>query len=272
MTLDIFSNGFLEWGLIALAVLALLLFVFVLHRRADKFDFALQRRSRLLTPAEKKFFECLITSLGDDFYIFTKIAMLDAIEASPGASRIDSWQIKRRLSSERLDYVLCKKHDLSIFGVIELENFEKKGDKREIAQREKLVDTVCKAAHLRLFYFDVRQDYQNIDIRRLVTGRSARPKEPLASGAAKSQFTIDDSSYAAFAKHRNCPQCNGEVVTKVAVRGKHIGEKFLMCRKYPYCDYRVMMNKGQMKQKAQQSEARSEREAEKTGYADWSRG
>ena len=272
MTLGILDNGLLIWGLIVLAVLVVLSIFFVVRRKSKEINFTLQRRSRMLSPAEKKFFECLINSLGDDFYIFTKIAMLDVIEPSPGTGFLKARQIKKRLMHESLDYVLCKQFDLSIFGVIELENFEKKKSQRAIAEREKLIDKVCKGANLRLFYFDVRQDYENIDVRRLVTGRSARPAEPLASGAAKSQFTIDDSSYAAFAKHRTCPQCNGEVVTKVAVRGKHIGEKFLMCRKYPYCDYRVMMNKSLIKQKLRQAEAREEREANKPGFADWSQG
>jgi ssDNA-binding Zn-finger/Zn-ribbon topoisomerase 1 len=173
------------------------------------------------------------------------------------------------MKGECLDYVLCKKKDMSIFGIIELENFEKSDNQKNKAEREHLINSICKSAHLRLFYFDVRQDYQGVDIRRLVTGRSSRPEQPESNGSSKTQFTIDNSSYAAFAKQRTCPQCNGEVVTKVAVKGKRIGEKFLMCRKYPYCDYRISMNDKEVIKKIHQKDNQDDQRMEAAGYNDW---
>lgn len=240
-----------------------------LRARSKSVDFDLQRKSRLLTPAERSFFDCLMPALSEDFFIFTKVAMLDVINPRPTAGFFEKRRIEKRLRREHLDYVLCKKSDLAIFGVIELENFDKSTSHKERSEREALVNSVCKAAHLRLFYFDVRQDYQRVDIRRLVTGYSSKPKDPEINGAARSQFTIDNSSYAAFAKQRTCPQCNGEVVTKVAVKGKRIGEKFLMCRKYPYCDYRVAMND---KQVAEGLKDETQNNVVRPGFKDWSAG
>lgn len=252
-------------------VLAMVLIagVYMWRRSAAGGDFAVQRRSKLLSPAEKKFFECLVAALSDDFHIFTKVAMPDVIQPSPVAGGFESKKILARMKGECLDYVLCKKEDLSIFGIIELENFEKSDSQKDKAEREQLINSVCKSAHLRLFYFDVRQDYQGVDIRRLVTGHSSRPEQPEANGSARSQFTIDNSSYAAFAKQRTCPQCNGEVVTKVAVKGKRIGEKFLMCRKYPYCDYRISMNDKEVMKKIQQKDFREDKSMDAPGYSDW---
>ncbi|MBT8114075.1 MAG: DUF2726 domain-containing protein [Arenicella sp.] len=249
--------------------------VFVVSRRhISKYSFALQRRSKMLSPAEKNFFECLENALGDEFYVFAKVAMLDAVEAKPAAGYFESRRIKKRLKGERFDYVLCKKHDLSIFGVVELENFEKKDNQKNKMYREILVSEVCKTTHLKLFYFDIRQDYADVDIRRLVTGRQAKRRGksttvtagPITQGAP-SHLTVDNSHYEMYAKNRTCPQCNGEVVTKVAVKGKHIGQKYLLCRKYPYCDYRTQVSEQSLSkiQEQQSSEA-----AKSAGFKDWS--
>lgn len=268
--------GFIEDNLLLVAVCVGLVALTVIFlwwlRNANGTNLELQRKSRLLTPAERSFFDCLVPALSEDFYIFTKVAMLDVVSPRPTASFLEKRRINRVLKGRCLDYVLCKKHDLSIFGAIELENFEKRANRRDRSRREQLVNSVCKSSHIRLFYFDIRQDYHGVDIRRLVTGYSSKPKEPEISGSARSQFTIDNSSYAAFAKQRTCPQCNGEVVTKVAVKGKRIGEKFLMCRKYPYCDYRVAMNDKDVVDKMQESEQESQNNVVRPGFKDWSAG
>lgn len=268
--------GFFEeniiWVLTGVALAVLLIGGFFWWRNSSSIDeIALQRKSRLLSPAERGFFDCLIPALSEDFYIFTKVAMLDVVSPAPTAGYFEKRRLNKALKGQCLDYVLCKKHDLSIFGVIELENFEKRASRRDRSDREFLVNSVCKSAHLRLFYFDIRQDYKGVDIQRLVTGHSSKQKEPELSGSARSQFTIDNSSYAAFAKQRSCPQCNGEVVTKVAVKGKRIGEKFLMCRKYPYCDYRVAMNDRDVADSLNESDDTKDNVV-RPGFKDWSAG
>jgi len=266
MSLNDFSNGWALWG--SLIVIGLMIFgaYVVLRIRAERTDFELQRRSRILTAAERNFFECLANALSDDFYIFTKVRILDVVEPSPSSSRMEARHLKRRLSTECLDYVLCKKHDLSIFGVVELENFEKRSNAKDRARREKLISEVCKTANLRLFYFDIRQDYQGMDIRRLVTGRSRRIVEEVKTPTHQSQLSVDGVSTSDFSRMRSCPKCHSEVVTKVAVKGKRIGEKFLMCRKYPYCDYQVSVNDA----KVLKMQRKDEQKASKPGFSDWS--
>lgn len=241
------------------------------RKKKSAIDLQLQRKSRLLSAAERNFFDCLITSLSDEFFIFTKVRMLDIVEPTPSSNWLEKKAIAQRLNNECLDYVLCKPADMSIFGVIELENFEKGSNKKMRASREQLVSDVCKTANLRLFYFDIRQDYRSMDIRRLVTGRSARKNEKnveTSSPTHQSQLSIDGASSSDFGKLRTCPKCHSEVVTKVAVKGKRIGEKFLMCRKYPYCDYQMSMNDAKVLKMRQQEAQRTK----KPGFSDWSAG
>ncbi len=269
MTLDFLGNsGFLFW-VIPIFGIAVGAIYFYLSQKNSYIDFNIQRKSKLLSPAEKAFFECLFEALEEDFYIFAKVSVLDVVESNPSASKKDDRLMLKKLKGECFDYVMCKKHDLSIFGVVELENFDKRVSTRRSGEnREELISRVCRISHLRLFYFDIRQDYKGVDIRRLVTGRSGKHKAGSKSNLQASQLTIDNSSYAAYAKQRSCPKCNGEVVTKVAVKGKNVGEKFLMCRKYPYCDYRVGINDA----KVVDMDRHQERENKKPGYSDWSAG
>ncbi len=187
------------------------------------------------------------------------------VEAGPSAGKFESRRIRKMLLGECFDYVLCKKHDLSIFGIVELENFEK-NDRSSAQNREILIGRICKSAHLRLFYFDTRQDYRGVDIQRLVTGRSSKQRKSVSHEPTgqPSHMTVDSSTYQMYAKNRSCPQCNGELVTKVAVKGKHIGEKYLLCRKYPYCDYRTHFSDNKIL-KMQESVAHA-----KPAYKDWS--
>jgi ssDNA-binding Zn-finger/Zn-ribbon topoisomerase 1 len=250
MTLGFVNEGLVVWLLLTVTVLPILTWAYILLRRHNSYDFPVQARSRLLSPTEKNFFEYLADSLSDDFFIFTKVTILDVVEVSPKASKGWGRVIQNRLKTQCFDFILCKKHDLSIVGIVALENHHP-NDSSDNAIRKKLITGICKSAHLKVFHFDVRQDYHRLDVRRLVTGKSSKAGNNNLGPATTQnpQFTIDNSSYKAFARGRRCPQCNGEVVTKVALKGKAITEKILMCRKYPYCDYQVAMNDKDVMQK-----------------------
>jgi len=206
-----------------------------------------------------------VDNLGDDFYVFANVALLDVVEPSSRATNGQAKKVRKRFANHFLDYVICKKEDLSIFGVIELENFEKNPDMNKRKARESLIGSICKLAHLKLFYFDIRQDYKEVDIYRLVTGRSRKAQER-KSPTHQSQLSIDvGPDDKDLTRLKSCPKCHSEVVTKVAIKGNSIGEKFLMCRKYPYCDYQVPVAEAQ---KAQALEA-TKKKAHSGGFKDW---
>lgn len=266
MAVSEFANGGAFWVIL----LALLLCVtgYALWRWLPlQMDLLIQRRSRLFGAAERNFFECLYKALQDDYYIFAKVRVLDVAQPSPATNLLHKRAFELRYRDEHLDFVLCKKNDMSIFGVVELENFEQRGRAVNSKTREKAIAELCTEANFRLFYFDVRQDYKDMDIRRLITGR-ARSDSSELSGTHQSQLTLDGASVSDFSKIRSCPKCNSEVVTKVAIKGERIGEKFLMCRKYPYCDYKVSVNDA----KVLKEKRKRERNAAKPGFSDWSGG
>ena len=239
----------------------------------------IQKRSRLLRNAEKGLFEQLSNALSDSYLVFPKVAMSDVIEVDTEISGLSKSKAIQFLRDERFDFVLCHRETMAIYGVVELEHSKavndstsKVGSKmaKKQEQRNELISQLCEDAKLRVFFFDARQaqSYKNMDLCRLITGRSKRTSlEARMSPTHQSQLEIESPSLSIVGSNRTCPKCRSELVTKVAMKGSDIGEKYLMCRKYPYCDYRLSMNDTSSLHKIKQRESR---DAMAKGYNKWS--
>lgn len=254
-------------GVIALICLVAGIIWFLLSAKHASKPLAVQRKSRLLSASQCQFFEALVDALSDEFFIFTRVGMRGVVEHRKGSSLSEKRRASKQIENGYFDFVLCRKLDMSIFAVIDLQNFDGKS-KRLRLKREALLSRVCDGAGIKLFYFDIRQDYKSKDIARLITGRSKnrRGDEHSFSVSHASQLSVDTLSQTVTGHRRTCPKCRSEVVTKVAMRGARIGEKFLMCRKYPYCDYRISSNDENIT-KLEQEERRK---GEIGGFKNWS--
>jgi len=205
--------------------------------------FRLKVNKRALTVDEQSFLKCLERALGDEYYIMPHVRLLDISHFQGKVGFFQKYVVNKRIGEMYADFTLCKKTDLSILGVVELEKFSKTTTLKQKAKREKLLASVCRQIDVKLFYFDGRQDYSGMDVRRLITGKTRRAKQKKVVVAEEaSAVSVEKSSMMKVEeveKIRSCPKCYSEVVTKIAVKGDNIGEKFLMCRKFPYCDYNI---------------------------------
>jgi ssDNA-binding Zn-finger/Zn-ribbon topoisomerase 1 len=252
------SNLMMGWPLV-IGLVATFAWVAVKYARAE--TIAVQRKACFLSVAERNLFDCLVDALSDEYVVFAKVGLAEFIDVSPAAKWVDLQQARRELDIYTVDFILCKKADMSVFAVVELEHEEPVNDVKLLAKRkrrDKEIGRICKSADLKFLYFDVRTDYKELDVCRLITGKSKCDKasEHNLPGTHQSQLTIDDSSHSISTYARSCPKCRSEVVTKVSVKGSNIGEKFLMCRKYPYCDYRIAKKDLKRVTKASQNEER----------------
>ena len=268
MSIDNLINAWPVWvGLLVIA--AIIAVVMILRRRKRAhLEFQVQRKSRIFSAAEKTFYDTVKENLGDEFYVLANVAFMDVLEPDRSLKDSDSKVLKKIHADRFFDYVICSKEDLSIFGVIELENFDKNPDAKERKARESLIENMCKLANLRLFYFDIRQDYQEVDLYRLVTGRMRKkprnPEEPIEKPSThESQLAIEAEPEKELKYLKECPKCYSDLVTKVAIKGSSIGEKFLMCRKYPYCDYQIPA------EEARQSLSKRKPKKQQAGFKDW---
>ena len=244
-----------------------------------------KKKVAMLKTFERRFFETLCDALDHDYVIFAKVPVLEVVEPARQVGVTKAKQLNRDLSSFCFDYVICRKNDFSVIAVVELECFDKNVPLKEKQHNSAVVGELCKAAKLKLFFFDVRQDYSGVDIRRLITGSSrCTPKSPPAEDVVKhttKQKVLTNADTAAktdcdspslLTEHigqTSCPQCYSQLVTKVAVKGSHVGERFLMCKKYPYCDYRVLLSDAKIVSLQSNSTSQVSEPIAK-GYSDWS--
>lgn len=252
------------------ASVSLCVIVVVLIRSISHFyfrnKFPISLKKRMLSVDEHNFLKCLERAIGDEYYIFTKVRLLEIINNTPQTSGLlNRRKINQTLQNVCVDYVLCDKRDMSILGIIELEKFDKLTRLKDKVYREKLLSSVARAADVRLFYFDGRQDYSGMDLRRLITGRNDKQKSVTPDPSMVSVEENSSLEVGTIEKVRSCPKCYSDVVIKMAVKGDRIGEKFLMCRKYPYCDYQVSVKDDSIKKMQTQEENRRS----SAGYRNW---
>lgn len=252
---------------------ALLLGVAYLFRKAvsTRSQYAVQRRARVLSNSERTFYEELCSALGDEYVVLPKVEMSQVLEPKSQLSSSAKSLVSKALEHEHFDFVLCSRQTLTVFGVIELEHSDAAIGLKQNGQqttRNDHVSKLCENAGVRVFFFDARQSYKSVDLSRLIIGRSKLSEEEAKmSPTHQSQLTIETPSNSIYGHSRSCPKCRSEIVTKVALKGSDIGEKFLMCRKYPYCDYRVSIKDLERMREIEQKE---NKQAQSKGYKDWS--
>ena len=240
---------------------------FISSKKQQSLPLVVQRKSRFLNPSQRQFFDALVDALGDQYFIFSRVGMRGVVEHKQEAGYFQRSRTNKQIENSYFDFVLCQKLNMSIFAAIELQNFDGKS-KRNRLKREALLARVCKGAGLKLFYFDVRQNYKSTDLARLITGRSKAKvlKTSAITATHESQLSMDTLSQSVLGHQRTCPKCRSEVVTKVAVRGSQLGKKFLMCRKYPYCDYQVLSTE----ENISRIEQEERRKSNFSGFNNWS--
>jgi hypothetical protein len=262
MNLSDFNLG---WQALSIVGVAMLVGIWVVWSNVTYFlakTIPVRRKSRLLTVSERNLFEGLVLALSDSYFIFSKVGIQHVIEQTPGASGLDVKRITEDIKEQHFDFVLCRQDDMSIFGVVELKYKGKGRESRKRRKRHKLLSRLCLSANLKLFYFDARQDYKSMDIARIVTGKSKIAGSDRAlAGTHSTQLSVEETSQSEAPNIKTCPKCRGELNTKVAVKGDNLGEKFLICSKYPYCDYRVLVSEFQKKLRE---------ESDSIGFDNWS--
>lgn len=221
---------------------------------------ALEKRNAA-SKARQDFCERLQESLAHEYYVLSKVRVRDIVEqASKNSKGLDRW-----MRHNQFDCVLFRKEDMKAIGAIELEGLDRSGPVTNAKARSAYIESICESANLKLFFFDVRQSYQDKDIRWLVLGEESDQRRQ-NTAVQPSSLTVGAKSISEIPELRSCPKCKAEVVLKMATKGDHIGEKFLMCRKYPYCDYQISVNDEKVLKIVRAAEAR----APQDGYKAWS--
>lgn len=155
------------WLLVALVVLAGAAgLVFAARgRRAASADRSVYlKRTALLSPAERSFYEILRMVVGRHSHVFVKVRLADLIEVADGA---EQWQSRHnRIRAKHIDFVLCSLSTLTPFLALELDDASHRSARRR--ERDAFVDRALYGAGLPLLRVPAQYAYSPAEIGQLI--------------------------------------------------------------------------------------------------------
>lgn len=92
------------------------------------------RKTSLLSPAELKFYRCLISATPKHYWIFAQVRLADVIQMRPRKqmSKKEWWSGFSKISQKHLDFVFVKKETAEIVGAVELNDSSHSQKKRQV--------------------------------------------------------------------------------------------------------------------------------------------
>lgn len=122
---------------------------------AQSADYPYQARNYLFSRAERSFLGVLERALGDEYRVFGKVRMEDLIFVKKGTKNRQS--ARNRIRSRHIDFVVCRKDDLSIQFLVELDDKSHNNSKR--AEADEFKNAACQAAGIKLVRIRAQSSY-----------------------------------------------------------------------------------------------------------------
>ncbi len=122
--------------------------------------FSYKRKTALFSPAERSFLGALDQALGSEYRVFGKVRIADIIGPDNGTARQAALN---RIIAKHVDFVVCDPGNLSVIGVIELD--DKSHDQHSRRRRDALVEEAFGSAGIPVARFPARTGYNFAEIR-----------------------------------------------------------------------------------------------------------
>ena len=221
-----------------LAVLAGLLVLKKYVKPGSPIAFPYKAKNSLCSPAERSFLGVLEQLLNDKYRILLKVRLSDLLDITKGVSKSFRQSALNRISRKHVDFVVCDKNNLSILGVIELDDKSHKAAKRQ--ERDSFLDSAMNAAGIPILHIKAQNAYSISDIREQLQNSfefltyKAEPKLTTPGKESNEEENIkptsDDSE-----TNGTCTDCGAPLVKRQAKKGKFAGQSFLACSNFPKC-------------------------------------
>jgi hypothetical protein len=149
--------------------------------KSQQTSFSYKRQPALFSPAEQSFLGLLEQVLGSEYRVFGKVRIADLIKPENGAGRKTALN---RIVGKHVDFVVCNAKNLSIIGVIKLDDKSYGQDSRQ--KRDAFVDKAFASAGIPITRFPARAVYslsaskESIQRRfKLVVNKEVKSSPPL---------------------------------------------------------------------------------------------
>lgn len=153
--------GFWQYWVVAAMIIAAIVLMRMYSAPAGM---PYNKRARIVTKAELRFYKSLQKAVQDDWEIFAMVRIADILRVQEGIKNRRSWVNK--ILAKHIDFVLCDPGSLEPICCIELD--DSSHQRKDRIERDIFVDEAFRSADLPLVRIPVRSSYLAREIRELI--------------------------------------------------------------------------------------------------------
>lgn len=236
-----------NWIILLLLLIIVFLVLALYKKKAIKgsVDFPYQSKDVLCSPAERSFLGALDQIIGKRYRIFAKVRLADIIDIQRGLSASDRQRAFNRIAGKHIDFIICNANDLSIVGAIELDDKTHRRKGRQ--EREQFLDKTLEAAGVPVVRIKAQSAYYIKEISTILDSAfniSAGVQFDDNQVSIDALQVLDEKPNAEAMDYPDaenlrsiCPKCGGELVKRIAAKGKYAGQTFWGCSNFPKCKF-----------------------------------
>ena len=188
-------------------------------------------RKPLFKPEARSFLGQLDIAVCSHLNIFPSLPVTDVLEArrfSKGGMTL------KKVMSQRFDYVLCHRKEMSVRCVIKLHPDEKSRNSKEMVA----LRAACKAAELPLLEYGVKPYRDVHQLRKVVLSTCGidsfeAQEHGIAEAKRETKNTYEFSANNPTTP--SCPKCAGSMKLTTIKKGERAGQECWVCAAYPEC-------------------------------------
>ena len=158
--IDLFIAFWPLWALI----ISIIAVVFMLRMWSGRGRLPYEKRARLVTKAELRFYKSLDKAVQDDWAIFAMVRIADILRVPQDVPKRKNWVNK--ILAKHIDFVLVDPASLEPQVAIELD--DRSHERKDRQERDEFVDHAFESAGMPLIRFPVRASYHAREIREVI--------------------------------------------------------------------------------------------------------
>jgi hypothetical protein len=192
-----------------------------------------QKIRTLLSSAERSFLGVLEKSLGSDYRVFCKIRLADVVKVKNGLSRAAGQRAFNSISAKHVDFLICGASDMSIRGVIELDDRTHNNPLR--VRSDLFVDKLFEGSQIPFLRVKARAGYSISEITVRLESCGIIKAESIQGLLFNDKNEVENGRESINAKIESgettpsidlkieavCPRCGAGLVQKVATKGRY---------------------------------------------------
>ncbi|QDU79734.1 Topoisomerase DNA binding C4 zinc finger [Polystyrenella longa] len=180
-------------------------------------------KDSLHTPAELSFHHCLVSAIGDDYFLATKVRWIDIFQPTNDEEYITK---RNKIDRKHVDFLLCSPQTMKPQLIIELDDSSHRTNKKTI-ERDDFLKEICESTGIALLRVRAAKSYSISELRNII----------LVHINGQSHSIVENSTPQTTERTATplCPKCQSHMKLRTASRGEKKGQKFWGCDNYPSC-------------------------------------